>query len=121
MKQRKAFTREEVKLMVIQALAIERQRVGSPYDKLTLTDLAHKLNRTASTKFRDIVGELVISGDIGEKTEPYPGIAGKRRLYYLEAKNLAHLLREKQADAGQRKRHIKVNSRQQSFDLEVLQ
>lgn len=120
MKQRKAFTREEVKLMVIQALAIERQRVGPPYDKLTLTELAHKLNRTASTKFRDIVTELVIAGEIVEKTEPYPGIAKKRRFYFLEDGSWWKALHHAKQEAGQAKRTIRVNSRQAAFDLEVL-
>lgn len=119
MKQRKAFTRDEVKLMVIQALAIERQRVGSPYDKLTLTELAHKLNRTASTKFRDIVTELVIAGDVGEKVEPYPGITQKRRFYFLNNSHWYSYLRDAQANAEQRKRSIRVNSRQISFDMEL--
>jgi len=119
MKQRKAFTREEVKLMIIQALAIEKMRVGDPYDKMTLTQLAHALDRTPSTKFRDIVTELVIAGDVGEKVEPYPGIAGKRRFYYLNSNNVNRVIREKKVDAGLLKRHIKVNSRQMSFDIEV--
>lgn len=117
MKQRKAFTREEVKLMVIQALVIEQQRVGRPYDKLTLTELAHKLNRTASTKFRDIVTELVIAGDIGEKTEPYPGIAQKRRFYFLNGSGDLKSLKTAKKAAGQGLRTIRVNGHQMVFEV----
>lgn len=121
MKQRKAFSREEVKLMVVQALAIEYQKHGQDYAIMTLPQLAHKLNRTASTKFRDILTELVIDGSLLVREEAFPGIAGKRRFYALSGRQLGDEIRRMKMQAGQATRHIRVNSRQMSFNMEVQQ
>lgn len=121
MKQRKAFTREEVKLMVVQALAIDYQKYGQEMHVMTLTQLAHKLQRTPSTKFRDILTEMVIAGNLLVREEKYPGIAGKKRIYALSGAQLGNEIHRMKMQAGQVKRSIRVNSRQMSLDMEVIQ
>jgi hypothetical protein len=79
-KERKAFSREERQHMIIQAFLVAKTH---DVTELTLTDIAHSLKITASTKLRDIVTEMVIAGEIIDRKENIPGIAKFRRLYTL--------------------------------------
>lgn len=79
-KDRKAFTREERKHMIMQAFVVANSR---NVHELTLTDIAHANRVTASTKLRDMVTELVIEGVLFDRKEDIPGIAKFRRLYSL--------------------------------------
>ena len=79
-KDRKAYSRDERKHMIMQAFLVASSR---GVNELTITDVAHANHITASTKLRDMLTELVIEGVIYDKKDPIPGIAKFRFLYSL--------------------------------------
>jgi hypothetical protein len=75
----KALAREDMKRLIMLAFAVELQSGRS--GEMTLTDIAGKVNRAASTKLRDMVTELQIEGLIVARTEKMTGAVGFRRVY----------------------------------------
>jgi len=71
MRQRKAFSRGERMTQVITAIAIDIQK-GLP-NQLTAYDLARKLDITPSTKFYEILREMVACGHLDTFTRPNSG------------------------------------------------
>lgn len=84
-KQRKAFTREERKHMIVQAFLVEETKQGMLWG-MTTAQIAHYLRVTASTKLRDILSEMVIAGDLLEQREKSATIKGYTRIFHLSTK-----------------------------------
>lgn len=114
MKQRKAFTREERRLMIVQAFTIEVYR-NQEWEDMTIADIAQKLKITASTKLRIMVNEMVVDGLLLSRREVHPGIAGFRVIYSLPHHKLFELLKNAQSAAYGQKRAIRINTAQGSF------
>lgn len=75
----KALSRDERKRQIVLAFAVELQ---SGHDgRMTLHDIARKLQLSASGKLRDMVTELEIEGLLVSEKENMPGIVGFRRIY----------------------------------------
>lgn len=109
-KERKAYTREERRLMIIQAFAVEIQDRRGHY--MTTADIARKLHVTPSTKLRIILNEMVLDEILLCVVQEHPGIAGYRRLYSLAQSHWREALRYAQACAYDRPRKIKINTAQ---------
>jgi len=114
MKKRKAYTREERCLMIVQALVVEVEKWGIPAE-MTVAEIAHKLDVTPSTKLRIIVNEMVLDGVLKSQKQKHPGIAGFRVLYRLSDENHTTVLKTAKKAAYGEKRHIRVNTAQGSF------
>lgn len=84
-KQRKAYTREERKHMVVQAFLVEETKQGMLWG-MTTADIARYLKVTASTKLRDILTEMVIEGTLLEEREKSVTIKGYTRIFHLSTK-----------------------------------
>lgn len=80
-RQRKAFTRDERKAMIVQALAILHQKyvLGS----FTLAQVANLMGITPQTKLRDMLSELEIAGVVSALDEKTATIRGFTRYYRL--------------------------------------
>jgi hypothetical protein len=75
----KALTRDDRKRQIMLAFAVNIQ---SGHDgRMTLADIARKLQLSVSTKLRDMVVELELEGLLDHVVEPMPGIVGKRFIY----------------------------------------
>lgn len=119
-RERKAYTNEERKVQVLGAIAANVQRGGSWW--LTATDIAHALKMTPSTHLRFILADMVVSGQLDARKESDPGIAKFRRLYTVPDNDYRKAIKQSRAAVHMdEKRSIRVNSRQMSFNLEVMQ
>lgn len=99
--------------MIVQALAIEVQAGREAI--LTVSEIAHKLGVTPSTKLRIILAEMVVDQVLVMEREEHPGIAGFRRLYRLHGHSALEALRTAKSSTFGSPRKIKFNSRQGSF------
>lgn len=118
---KKALSRDDRKRQIMLVFAVELHRLtrqeiedGAAVE-LTVADIARAMHITPSTKLRDMITELVIDGVLDFRNESIPGVAKFRRLY---SPNTATFKRPK-AEYGQQGRAIRINSRQQSFLVEM--
>jgi len=118
MRNRKAYTREERRLMIIQALAIAVQKSGKDA-AMTTADFANALHVTPSTKLRIILNEMVVEHMLTSRKEKHASIAGYRVMYQLPYENIYTLLRNAEMGAFAPKRRIRINSAQGSFWQEL--
>lgn len=109
----KALSREDRKRQILLVFAVEMN--GGEIAEKTVNDIARKMHLSASGKLRDMVMELVIEGVLAFRDEAIPGVTKYRRIYRLNEKSYH---RPKPQYKGQ-SRTVKVNSRQQSFSLEI--
>lgn len=117
-RQRKAYTVEEREVQILGAIAVNVQSGGSWW--LTATDIANRLNMTASTHLRLILANMVAAGQLDARKESDPGIAKFRRLYTVPDNDYRKAIKSARKHAGMdEKRTIKVNSAQLSFVMEV--
>lgn len=105
--------REDRKRQILIAFALNIQQGFS--GEMTVADIARKLHLSPSTKLRDMVMELVIDGSLDFRDELIPGVAKFRRIYSPDPKSF----KRPKVEYGRQGRAIKVNSRQQSFLMEI--
>lgn len=85
-RERKAYTKEERKMQILGAIAVNVQSGGSWW--LTATDIANRLHMTPSTHLRLIIAEMVVEGQLDERKEDDPGIRKFRRLFTVPDNDL---------------------------------
>jgi len=118
MKQRKAYSREERRLMIVQAIAIEVLRTA-PWEEMTVAEVARKLQLTPSTKLRNMLNEMVVDGLLVSAKQKHAGIAGFRVLYALPDGSVRDMLKRAEKAIPGRNRTIRINTAQRSFLEEI--
>lgn len=108
-RQRKAYTKEETKRLVIYHMA-EGIRAARKHG-WTCSEIAHALNRTPSTKLRKILNEMICEQTIIQDTELDAGIAGFRFIYSLNEQRDAFNVQHSNARYAKRQRILTINSR----------
>lgn len=76
---KKALSREDRKRQIMLAFAVDLQSHGD--GRMTIADIARKMQLAPSTKLRDMVTELVIDGLLVDEKEVIPGVTKFRRIY----------------------------------------
>ena len=103
-RERKAYSREERKMMIAQAFMVMATRNQT---QATVAEIAKFLHVTPSGKLRAILWEMVIDGELHVEQEEFPsGVVAFRRLY-----SLAH--EPEVPKPAQREVKITVNGRSQ--------
>lgn len=111
---KKALAREDRLRQILQVFAVELQ--SGREGRMTVADIARKMNLVPSTKLRLMITELVMDSQLIAEREDIPGIAKFRRIY---RPNLGEFSLPTPKYIGE-KRSIKINSRQTSFFAEVI-
>jgi len=109
-KQRKAYTREQRRLMIVQSFLVEAEKGNA--GQLTCAEIAHYLGVTPSTKLRIILAEMEVDDLLKSKRVKDHGIAGFRRLYSLQDKNPHQSLKNARQAAFGAKRGKRVSGQQ---------
>lgn len=106
----KALSRDERKQQIIATFHVKL--MNGETGEMTTADIARMLHLSPSTKLRDMIYELVIEGTLLDRTEPMPGVAKYRRIFYPNPK---HFKGAERINASHTRRAIKVNTKQGLF------
>lgn len=109
----KALSREERKVQILQAFRLKIMN-GENGD-MTIADIARLMHLSASSKLRDMVMELVIDGTLDFTDQPIPGVAKYRRIYSPNAEHF----KSQSVSWNEKKRKVKINSKQSSYFAEI--
>lgn len=108
MKRRKAFDREYRLIQIVNEMWRRSQRGGRD---ATASEVAGWLDVT-STQARTLLTRLVEQGVLVSTSEPYPGVCGRRNLYWFTPEYLSDAENRKYRATPKPKRTIKINGQQ---------
>lgn len=114
-RERKAYTRNERKELILLCFIVDIQRGGT--GELTVADLAREMHVTPQTKLRMMVLELVDEGYLTVRKEPLTagGAVGFKAWYSLKEMAIRRIPYEKQ-----QKRTVTINRKgQKAGQLEI--
>lgn len=83
-RERRAYSREERKHMILLAMSHDRAVFGE-HSFMTAAEIAHSLDVTPSTRLRQIIDELCNEGYVKKERFSSVNIAGYKWLYSLTA------------------------------------
>lgn len=109
MKRRKAFTREERLIQIVQRTVMEYPVTARA--KVTASEVAGWLDISA-TQARKLLRSLVAQGVMSEEFQPYPGICKHVVLFGFTSTYLNDVEDKRYVVWKQPKRHIKINGQQ---------
>jgi len=117
MKRRKAFTKEEREIQIINhAIEVYGLSCGA---SITASQVANWIG-VGGTQARTLLIGLKKQGVLIDRAEPYPGVCGKVVLYAFTDEYIVGV-EEKKYSIGSRSsnRRIKINSAQSSFEVAI--
>jgi hypothetical protein len=116
MRSRRAFTRQERLIQIIQVVAT-LENEGQP--ECTTADIANRLGVTPSTKLRALINSLLVQKVLTHRLEDHAGIANFRRLYRLHPDYVLMVSKSPKKGNSVQNRIIKINS-QRGSSYEVM-
>lgn len=116
MRSRRAFSRQERLIQIIQTVATLENEGQS---ECTTADIANRLGVTPSMKLRELINSLIKQEVLTHRLEDHAGIARFRRLYSLHPDYVLKVAKTPKKGNSVQNRIVKINS-QRGSSYEVM-